>query len=387
MTDIYKGIGNSKDYEHSLDMLDKVFFSNEDSNKMTFLKLLPKLYKKEYKHCENNLVVTENGKWKGAVGLYFDENIVMGQKLVCGGIGNVAVSDDCRGKGYMRECMQLAMEKMIQKDVDYSVLGGQRQRYGYFSFGPAGAEYKFLIHKSNLKHVYGANYQDMITCKEVNENDLSAIEFIKSLHNSRPDRIVRPDGKFFDYLISWEAKPVVFMDGDTFVGYCIFQSDIQTICEIKAISQSYFEKIVHCAYKFSQKSEIRIELPLYEREYIRYLSEICESSSKEHSASLTVLNWEKFLKPQFELKASYTPLCDGEISFLIHGYKKDESFKITVKNNKVSFSKDVTNPVELSHKQAMALFFSLYSDKHFELQPNVAQWFPLDWFILSADKV
>ncbi len=384
--EIYKGIGNSKDYAHSLDMLDGVFFDKETNGNIGFFELLPKLYKKEYNHCENNMVVTENGEWKGAVGLFFDEDIVLGEKIICGGIGNVAVTKDCRGKGYMQDCMQMAMDKMIEKNADIGVLGGQRQRYEYFSFQPAGLLNKFGFNSSNLKHIYGKDFKSQLHAIRVKRDDKEYIEFIKSLYNSLPERVVRKDEMFYDYLISWCSIPYVFKDGEKLVGYCIIESEMNSINEIKAINFDYFKLIIPAIFLESEQKDITFESPEYETEYVKYFSNICEWQRKEHCSSFTVLNWEKFLKSQLKLKATYTPLCDGEASFLIHGYKQDEKFKISVKNNEISFSNDVSEPYELTHKQAMELFFSMLKCDII-LKPEIAQWFPVPIFIHSANKV
>ena len=137
----------------------------------------------------------------------------------------------------------------------------------------------------------------------------------------------------------------------------------------------------------SKQTELNYEIPLFEKDYIQYLSDIAEGHSFSHSASLTVLNWKKFIKAHFDLKATYTDFCDGSMSFNIHGYKQDEQFTITIKDNKITFSDEVVNPMDLSHKEAIGLFFSLYSDKIYELKPNIAQWFPLHWYVHPSDKV
>ncbi len=386
MSAIYKGPGNSKDYDHSLEFLDYVFFSEEE-NPRSFIKLLPKLYKKEYNHCENNLIVSIDGKWKGAVGLYFDDVDVMGNRLVCGGIGNVAVDKDCRGEGYMQDCMQMSMDRIIQRDADFSVLGGQRQRYGYFSFAPAGYEHHFTFNKQNLKHVFGSDYSAELEGEEVSADNREALAFIKKLYESNPDKFIRPDDKLYDYLKSWRQRPFIFKEDGKPVAYCVFDMGLENIVEIKAINTDYFKKLIPSAFVLSGNERINLELPLYEKDYIEYLSQVAEGHSIDHSSSLTVLNWKRFVKAYFELKASYTPLCDGSVSFLIHGYKKDEAFTLTVKDGKPGISDEIYNPIELTHHEAVAFFFSLYSIKNYDLPAEIAPWFPLHWYIHPSDKV
>ena len=57
---IYKGRGSAEMRDDYIDFINYVFGFNGNSS--DFPKLLPKLYKPEYHPCENNYVVTENGK-------------------------------------------------------------------------------------------------------------------------------------------------------------------------------------------------------------------------------------------------------------------------------------------------------------------------------------
>ena len=55
-------------------------------------------------------MVTEDGVIKDAIGAYNHEITVCGMKLLCRGIGNVAVHPETRGKGYMKVTMNAALE-------------------------------------------------------------------------------------------------------------------------------------------------------------------------------------------------------------------------------------------------------------------------------------
>lgn len=135
-TIIYKGRGNAEMYDDYMDFINYVFGFN--GNEQDFKKLLPKLYNPECDPCYNNYVVTENGKLKAAIGAFDSEVAVGGEVLKCRGIGNVAVHPYSRSKGYMIDCMNMALSDMVKDGVDYSILGGQRQRYNYFGFDYIG---------------------------------------------------------------------------------------------------------------------------------------------------------------------------------------------------------------------------------------------------------
>lgn len=385
---MYKGRGNSADYEHSLEFLNDVFFSdNEPGDEQDFLSLLPKLYKKEYNHCENNFIVSVNGEWKGAVGLYYSILDIAGHPIKCAGIGNVAVGKDCRGKGYMKDCMKMAMNDAVESDADIALLGGQRQRYGYFSFEPSGTEYTFEFNELNLRHVYGSGFKSGLTVKEVKDTDDDALDYIYNLHSQNPIKAVRDRDQLFDILCTWCRKPLVFLKDGEFVGYCLMFGNFNCVDEIAAENIESFRLIVPALLEFTDRNSIKIRLSPHQKEYLDYLFSVCERSSIAHFEMMTVFNWKRFVNSLLTYKAGQERLCDGAVSFLIHGYKKDETFSIVIKDNEVTVTDGVESPVELTHKEAMELFTSLYSIKKFDLAPNVAQWFPIEFRFPSADRV
>ena len=98
---LYKGRCKKEDTKQLLDMLDDVFFAEDGGEpEIRFIELLPKLYKDEYEPAYNNVIVSEDGVIKAAVGCYPMEVRAAGRQLKVLGIGNVAVAKDSRRKGY-----------------------------------------------------------------------------------------------------------------------------------------------------------------------------------------------------------------------------------------------------------------------------------------------
>ena len=118
MDNLYKGICPYEDEEKLIKMLDEVFFADDPPETRTnFMELLPKLYKKQYNPAASNVVVKENGVLKAAVGGYASEVSAAGRRLRVYGIGNVAVSKDSRRKGYMIDCMNMALDIMKKEEM------------------------------------------------------------------------------------------------------------------------------------------------------------------------------------------------------------------------------------------------------------------------------
>ncbi len=389
MENLYKGTGNIKDYEQSLDFLNWVFFSDDPEESETdFLSMLPKLYKKEYDHCSENQIVALNDKWQAAVGLYVDEMDICGEKILCGGIGNVAVGKNCRGKGYMKDCMRLAKEKCLKENVDFMILGGQRQRYGYFGFEPAGAEYEYCVNSTNIRHIYGKDYVSSLTAQAVSENDSEALDFIFELYNKTfRSRILRKREKLYDILVSWYQKPFVFKENGKYTGYALFSDKLGYVTESAAVNDEYFRLLIPALLKNSGKEAIHIKMPASKASCNQILTDVCEGFNFNHCDLVNILNWKRMVYALLKQKSEYKNFCDGKQTFLIHGDRADELFTVKIENNTVTVADGGENPFELSHKEAMQMFTGLYSGKRNELNSGISGWFPLDFSIFSADTV
>lgn len=389
MSNLYKGTGSIKDFEHSLDFLDRAFFEDDPDEADThFLTMLPKLYKKEYNHCEKNHIVSLDGEWLAAVGLYVDEMDICGEKILCGGIGNVAVRKDCRGKGYMKDCMGLAKEKCLEDNVDFMILGGQRQRYGYFGFEPAGIKPEYHLNEINIRHTFGKDFVSPVTAHIVEVKDTEALDFIFELYNNAfRSRIIRKREMPYDIISSWHQHPFIFKENGKPIGYAIISECNDYVTEIAAVDAKSFYDILPPLLKASGKDGIKIRIQPYLTAENQILTDICELSTVSNCKMINILNWKRMVYALLKLKSTYKKLCDGEQSFLIHGNKKDELFTVKIKDNAVNIVDGGKDYIELTHKEAMNLFFGLFSDRRKELSPEISGWLPLEFMLFYADIV
>ncbi|MBR6003640.1 MAG: GNAT family N-acetyltransferase, partial [Lachnospiraceae bacterium] len=221
--EIYKGIGENKcDNETLVDFLNYVFGMN--GNDTSFYKLLPKLYKPEYHPEKYNYIATEDGRLRAAVGAYPFSLNVAGTVLKGIGIGNVAVHPMHRGKGYMKECMNLALDDMKKNGIDFAALGGRRQRYSYFGFEPAGVCGAFNLCKHNLVHVYGSvNDGTGFKATKLSAENTKELGEIRALSESRAYFPLRDTASYFDIVTSWCANVYSIADANgNFAGYFIY---------------------------------------------------------------------------------------------------------------------------------------------------------------------
>lgn len=388
MGSLYKGVCKREDSEKLLNMLDDVFFrDDEPERKRSFLKLLPKLYKEKYDPASRNFIVSENGEIKAAVGLYPMTAAVAGKTLKIGGVGNVGVSRDSRGKGYMIDCMNMALEKMKEDNYDYSILGGQRQRYGYFGYEPGGVALSFSINRNNVYHILGRDAETSFTAREITENDVDVLGKIKAAHESLPFYVHRPLESRLDVLKSWRSKAYAAFEGEELKGYfCI--EDFGGVLELKAVKTEDTLSLAALAMNVMNSDSISLSVPVFDGETCEYASKICDGSSVCHVQKLNILNYGKFIEAFLAVKAARVSLCPGVLRLLIHGFKRDENLKITVEGSSVSVSENTEAPdLELDRLEAVRFIAGLYSKRRFSPPVFARDWFPVDFYSYNQDNV
>lgn len=384
--ELYKGRGRKEDTKQLIEVLDNVFFLDDEENR-DFLTLLPKLYKDKYEPAYNNLVVMEDDKIKAAIGLYPLTAIAAGRKIKVGGIGNVAVARDSRGKGYMIDRLNACLDIMKDDGTVYSVLGGHRQRYGYFGYEPAGISVCFSINERNLHHVLGGEIECRLTSREVTETDTELLSKIKTLYEAQPFHFVRPDDDMLDILRSWRSKPYAAFDGDDFAGYFVLSYD-GNIAEIKPAPGTELVDVLICAMKTGSREKVSFSLPVYDTKNCEKMARICDSYHLSHSEMINILDYAAFIDAFLAVKAQRKKLTSGTLVMLIHGYKGDERLEITVDGENVSVSKtEKPADIELEHHEAVRFVSALYSEARNRLPDFAADWFPVDFYAFSQDNV
>lgn len=388
--EIYKGIARGKcDNESLVDFLNYVFGMNGD--KASFYKLLPKLYKPEYHPEDYNYIAMEDGRLRASVGAY-PFSLKISEEMLKGiGIGNVAVHPMHRSKGYMIDCMKLALDDAIKNGADFAALGGKRQRYSYFGFEPAGVCGAFNLYNHNLKHVYGSiNADTGFTAKEVVATDTAELEKIKALSSSREYSPARDNANYYDIISSWNSRVYVVNDkAGEFAGYFIYGGDegYFNVMEIDCIKKEYAEPVLRTCFETIGGESINLDIPELNKVFFDLLSDIAEGVTLSNTEHFCVYNYKKVMDGTLKLKASYTKLCDGEFSVEIDGIAGKEKLFIAVKNGKPSVSIfDGDCDLKLTHRQAMGAFFGLAVPEKKLIPPYATGWFPLPLNTFGVDN-
>ena len=384
MTETTYSRGTYEQFDEYLALIDLVFGYTDTINQ--FRIQLPKLYKPELNPAYNSFNAYQNGKMVAAIGSFPLSTQVMDVTLKGMGIGNVAVHPDHRGEGHMKAALHMSLEDMIAQGMDYSCLGGHRQRYNYFSYDHTGTCYRYHIGPSNLRYFY-KDQPLTLTMEEVTAENGEALDAIAALSDAQRCHPVRDRARLYDILTTWRAKPWVFRENGKFVGYCVLSENGVDVAELLAVEDGYVMEMTRtlCA---RENKPVSIVVPPFKPGYRKALEPCCSGVATGCCEMFSILCYRRVLEACLKLKASYANLAEGSLTVLIHGRAGDEQLQITVQNGTVSVTPtDKAPDVELDHIPAMHYFFSPVCYAR-DTAPAVAQsWFPAPLWSYSTDAV
>lgn len=381
--EIYKGIATGHcQHEDLIDFLNYVFGMN--GMDQGFYRLLPKLYRPQYSPEDYNFVVTEDGKLRAAVGAYSIEMQVMGHALSAMGVGNVAVHPFHRGKGYMKDGMRMALDDMLEKGVDFAVLGGRRQRYSYFGFEPAGLCGKFEVNRDNLRHAL-SGVGDGYRARIIDPEDVQALDAIAQMTARQPSFAVRPREKLYDVLNNWESKVCIVEGPDGSIAGYFLATD--AVSEIDCAVPEHAVGVLKACHALMGQDNLTLRVPVYARAMFELLTDVAERCELVPTENYNVFHYEKVVRACLELKAAQGPLPDGAVELDIDGFAGREVLRIEVRGGVPSVQPGAgTDALRLTHRQAMNLLFGLFAPQRCSLPACAAAWFPLPLFVPEVDN-
>lgn len=379
--------GNEQEEEALLELLNRSF--GFETEKEQFLGLLPKLYKPGKGAGRNNVILDVDGEMRAAVGVYYNDLTVMGQKLTTAGIGNVCVSPDHRRKDYMKAVMSVAVDEIKQNNTDLSFLGGHRQRYNYFSYEIGGERYAFRMMKRNFWHKLGKCEMPDADVRELTEADAELLRQIAAANDANPCHFTRPADEMLDILRSWHSRAFAVSKDGALLGWFVYNDNLTYLSEVGYTEEAYIETILLAAMCTCANDGVNVCVPRYDVPLWNYLGVYGENFEITASEHFSILNYEPVIRAYLNLKASYEKLPDGECVIYFEGIKLPEQLRIRVKNNEVSVEEDfsVRPDLVLTHLEAVRLVSSPFSEKRSELAGACAAWFPLPIYVSGPDAV
>jgi len=370
-----------------LRFLNTVFYRNPW---IPFKMLLPKLYKNEYRPCENNLVVRDSRHLRAAVGLYMLRLRAGGETLLAGGIGNVAVGRRHRGKGYMKRLMRMAAEECVARGADLMALSGLRQRYQYFGYERCGCNRYYTVTKTNLRHVFRGQEASRLTARKLRREDEINLRAIYDCHKKITLRCDRPNepGALWDTLRSWALVPYIIENGGVFAGYFLYSPWVSRVEELCLVDSAGYGDAVRAIFLALRRAKLRFTILPSEMEADAFFQLLCEQAEIKSPECFCVLNYERVLRAMLRLQAKKAPLCEGELVIKINGHAREETLRVCVSDGEISVAQTRDAPaVTLGHLEAQRCFFAPVSDERRALPAFAAAWFPLPLAVPLCDMV
>jgi predicted N-acetyltransferase YhbS len=378
-----------EDYDEVIDLANYVFSAARGPH--DFPALLPKLYKKAYFMEGFHYLAREDGKIKAVIGAYPLAMHILGDVLPGRGIGMVSVHPYARSRGYMRALMEMALEDMRRDGVVFSCLGGQRQRYEYFGYTPAGMQVVFECRQANIRHTLGKDFLLGFSLRLLSAADGEFIEGIRLFHEAKTARLERRGEKFFDILSSWTSRVYALLEGENLAGYFICSPNGDTITEINLADPSRISEAVglflNCPAKTGRPDRVAVIAQPHETEKLAALSRFAEDYTLSSAYSFNILDYPRMLGALLRLKAQTAALADGAASVKIGG----ETLRIALSGGKASVTPAGSPPdMVLTPLGAAEFFFSSLAPLALPAirdNPFLRSILPLPLFFESADGV
>jgi predicted acetyltransferase len=379
-----------EDYEDVIDFGNYVFSQAHVPH--DFPVLLPKLYKREYFMDGLHYIAREDNRIKAIIGAYPVDMKVSGQSLPGGGIGLVSVHPYCRSRGFMKTLMNMALEDMKKDGMAFSCLGGQRQRYEYFGYTPAGSSYNFECTATNIRHTLGREFKTSLSVKQIGPGDTDLLDQIRRMHESKPAYILREKDRFFHILSSWESPVFAIMEGpeQRVTGYLLCRPNGKHIHEIYMEDNSRIAEAIGVFLQTRNGSggDVTISAQPYEMEKIAALSRFAESYRQGPAYNFAVFDYPRFISPFLKLKSSYRTMADGKFVLQI---EEGPRLALTVSGGQASVS-ETQESADLSLNRLDALRFLFSADAAagsgvIAGNPFLQSLLPLPLFFETADEV
>lgn len=246
-------------------------------------------------------IVVEDGQIVSNVGVFPMEVVILGEHFKCAGIGGVATHPQARGKGYMTRLLEESLRGMREEGSDFSVLWGNRQRYGSFGYELCGGQYHLVYSKRSFER---GNVKPEAVM-EVEPADPEVIERIRCLHQTLSCRVERP-------CLPSQLKRLglrIFVGSS---GYLIsnreFSGDlyVEEVISPEGEEAGLIYGALNCT--FGSRAHLCVEAAHSPRN--RRLFGACESWSISPQAMFRIVNWSSFmlkLRPVLEQLAVDLP--------------------------------------------------------------------------------
>ncbi|NKB71673.1 MAG: GNAT family N-acetyltransferase [Candidatus Latescibacteria bacterium] len=129
------------EYSQVCHFIDRVFRPGQQG-RFILARQYPHLFQRSTTMARRLLLLRDEGELVGGLGIHPLTLRLQEARLKAGGIGQVAAHPQRRGQGIMSTLLNDAIQRMQRAGYALSVLGGDRQRYGWFGWENAGLRHE-----------------------------------------------------------------------------------------------------------------------------------------------------------------------------------------------------------------------------------------------------
>lgn len=343
--------------------------------------LLPKVYADgQDTACVHYIAVDGQGGVRGAVALLPGELRVGARTIRTGYIGSVSTHPYDRGKGHMKRLMDMAVEGARRDGIDIILLGGMRQRYGYFGFTPGGLRCVYTVTRENVRHALKDVRAGSISFSPMRGAEEALVDAAWALYDVQPVRAHRSRADFVATLESWSRTPFVVLKDGAFAGYLVATGNGDTFGEVLLRDLADLPAVIKVWVLGRSPYELCIPAALYDHALNRAVGAFAEDVQVQVCQKLRVLDFPKVVGALLPLSAARHPLADGEWSLWIDG----RPLTIAVRGGAISAAESAPDGApHLTAMEAQELLFSPFAEADRLQLP--ANWLPIPLSLAEAD--
>lgn len=260
----------AEDRQEIVDFIDYVF--SVSHNPHDFASLFPALYGEGGDGAPHHFVLREDGRIAATLLAWPGEIRTAGEALPYLGVGSVSVHPRMRGRGYMKRLMDAVDARANETGACFSVLGGKRQRYGYYGYRSAGVRMTALLTLDNARRALpDAGGLRLAPMTEAH------VPAAMALHAAQPCFCAREASRFLGTMRAWRCDALALLgDGGELVGFASArrERDGADVQELLLADEAALPRAL--ALLFGELGELTLSCMPWQTRRAKFLASVCE---------------------------------------------------------------------------------------------------------------
>ena len=200
------------EFDELVEMIDQAFQYGRWGGRASMAAVYPYLFQPTEESMQSHNVLCDQGRIVANVSVFPLTLVLADARLSVGGIGMVGTLPEYRGRGLMTQLLRQALVVMKEANLDLSLLGGDRQRYGRYGWENSGRK---LVLTVNARSIRDAQ-DDRFEIRKARADDAQALW---EIHQRAPVRFDRTVGHVARAIERAGYETLVAVRDDRIVAY------------------------------------------------------------------------------------------------------------------------------------------------------------------------